>query len=50
MNHRCWLNARHKFRLDHIHFDESVENRNYPLQYQEQRQVENVKNIYGKET
>ena len=52
MNHRRWLNARHKFRLARIHFDGSVENRNPPLTISGTdvlRQVENVNIIFGKE-
>ncbi|XP_068504678.1 uncharacterized protein [Phaseolus vulgaris] len=52
MNHRRWLNARHKFRLARIHFDESVENRKSPLTISGTyvlRQVENVNIIFGKE-
>ncbi|XP_068504079.1 uncharacterized protein [Phaseolus vulgaris] len=52
MNHRRWLNARHKFRLARIHFDGSVENRNPPLTISGidvLRQVENVNIIFGKE-
>ncbi|XP_068475194.1 uncharacterized protein [Phaseolus vulgaris] len=52
MDHRRWLNARHKFRLARIHFDGSVENRNCPLTISGKnvlRQVENVNIIFGKE-
>ena len=52
MNHRRWLNARHKFRLCRNRFDGSVETRNPPLRISGTnvlQQVQNFNIVFGKE-